>query len=151
MKAKTILLALGCVAVASLLLTSCTGHPRRHHRPDPEVMLRRLDRRVKKLELTEAQTRQYEEIRTRFKGDLLNDISRFKNTHNIIRTQLMMDDPDIQAIAEELKQRMAGSPDLRAKYLDYFVEFYHILDEDQRQKVLKHINRRLKHVERVHS
>lgn len=106
---------------------------------------------MNKLELTEAQTRQYEEIRTRFKGDLLKDISRFKNTHSDISARIMMDDPDVPAIAGELKQRMAGSPDLRAKYLDYFVEFYHILDEDQGQKVLKHINRRLRHVERVHS
>ncbi len=151
MKGKTILLALSCVAVASLLLTSCARHPRRQHRPDPEVMLRRLDTRVKKLELTEAQTRQYKEIRTRFKRDLLNDFSSLKNTHTEISAQIMMDDPDIPAIADELKQRMAGSPDLRAKYLDYFVEFYNILDEDQKQKVLKHINRRLKHVERVHS
>jgi Spy/CpxP family protein refolding chaperone len=114
-------------------------------------MLRRLDSRVKKLELTEAQTRRYEEIRTRFKKDLLNDLSRFKNARTSISAQIMMDDPDIPAIAEELKQRIAGSPDLRAKYLDYFVEFYNILDEDQKQKVLNHINRRLKHFERVHS
>lgn len=114
-------------------------------------MLRRLDKRVKKLELTDTQSKQYEEIKARLKNDLLNDFSTLKKTHASISTQIMMDDPDITAVAEELKQQMKGFPNLRAKYIDYFVEFYGILDEEQKQKVLTHIHRRLKHVERVHS
>ena len=147
MKHKKIIMIAAVGLMVGLLLSSC-GHHRRFSRHNPEHMLRRIDRRVKSLDLTETQKTQYNEIRKRFENDLEEDIEKFKGLPEQIIMTTSEENPDMEEMAELLKIRMSETPALRGKYIDYFVEFYNILDEDQKQQVLKNINRRMRRISR---
>ena len=139
---KIIMIAAACV-VMGLLLSSC-GHRNHFSRHKPEHMLKRIDRRVKSLDLTETQKTQYNEIRKRMVNDLNEDINKFKDLPDQIGMTISEENPDMEEMAELLKMRMSETPALRGKYIDYFVEFYTILDEEQKQQVLEHISRRMR-------
>ena len=121
MKKKPFFLIAILVLLGAAALTSCGRH-RPGHRPDPEVILNRMDARVRKLDLSDDQQVQYDVLRDRLETDL---------------------DQDMEQLAENLKTASGYIPDVRGKYIDYFVEFYSILDEEQQQEVINHMRKRM--------
>jgi hypothetical protein len=43
-----------------------------------------------------------------------------------------------------LKDQLRGMPDVMEKHLDYFEEFYNILDEDQKAQVIQKFRKKMK-------
>jgi Spy/CpxP family protein refolding chaperone len=147
MKHKKIIMIAAVSLVMGLLLSSCVHHSH-FSRHKPEHMLRRIDKRAKSLDLTETQKTRYNEIRKRLENDLQEDIKKFYDLPDQIGLMVNEENPDMEEMAELLKMRMSETPALRGKYIDYFVEFYTILDEEQKQQVLDHINRRIRRTSR---
>jgi hypothetical protein len=142
MRKRHLIVIAALTLVAAVSLTSCGRH-RGGHRRNPEVMLNRLDAKVRNLDLDESQQVRYEDLRGRLEVDLQRDLSVLHGTGDIIGRELNSENPDIEALAEELKARHGGASDVRGKYIDYFVEFYNILDEEQQEKVIRYMRRRV--------
>jgi len=144
MKRKTIFLFVVALVALAVFATSC-GHHRPHFRRSTDVLLSRIDRRVKLLNLTEEQQVQYEEIRDRFEQDLRRDLAELRDLRNHLSDELNSQDPDMEKITEMLKMSI---PESRNRYIDYFVEFYNILDEEQKKKMTTHMNKRFRKIGR---
>jgi hypothetical protein len=142
MRKKHLVIIAALIVVSAVSLTSCGRH-RMGHGKDPEVLLRRVDARVRNLRLNETQQAQYEDLRARVKTDMEQDIARMAPLSSMVKDELNRENPDLEALAANLKSGAADMPVLRDRYIDYFVEFYNILDEAQQERVVKHLRRRV--------
>jgi len=60
-----------------------------------------------------------------------------------LRTELNKEEPDIQVLAANVKKATKAFPEAMDRHLDLFVEFYNILDETQKMKVVQRFRDRL--------
>jgi Spy/CpxP family protein refolding chaperone len=150
MKKKHLIIALSLTLVAAVSLTSCGRH-RHAGRHDPEMLLKRMDAKVRKLDLTEAQLAEYSDFRARLRADLARDFSEMGRVPDLIMQELNRDNPDIPALAESLKSDSTHLPVFDGKYLDYFVEFYNILDEEQQKDLHEEMRKKINRRRRRHS
>ena len=131
------------------LLTGCRpfpGHgPHRFCKKDfSEHVLKRMDKQVGKLDLSDDQHEKYMEIRQRVAADLAEGMERKRQLHFEFQREINKEQPDINIIADLVKDRLRGMPDVMERQLDYFVEFYNILDEDQKAELIQKIQKKMK-------
>jgi hypothetical protein len=143
------LLVSGVLSVG--LLTGC--RPFHGHGPGPhrfckkdfsEHVLRRMDREVKKLDLSEAQYAQYEDIRKSVAADLAEGEKKGRQLVIELQSELNKENPNVGLITSLLKDQLRGMPDIVEKYLYYFEEFYNILDEDQKVELIQKFRKKMK-------
>jgi Spy/CpxP family protein refolding chaperone len=119
-------------------------HPGFHHKDVSEFVLWRLDKGVEELDLSEAQKGKYEEMKgklqTRFK-EHREDRKRFIEE---LQTAMNKEGPDVRVLSESLKTRMERFSDFMQGNLDLFVEFYEILDQGQKEKIMSTVRERMK-------
>jgi hypothetical protein len=109
----------------------------------PGFVLKRLDRKIKELNLTPAQKTKYDELRAQLKERLLaakEDRKKFRET---VRNELAKDSPDVQALNAMMKNKIEGVSGALQDGLDRFADFYSTLDQDQKQKALAGIRKRM--------
>lgn len=128
----------GALFMFGLLAFTACG-PRHRFCSDnfPDKLLKRMDRKIAKLELNSEQEIVYNKIRADIKIDLLKMKEARLITHDEIATELDNENPDMAKIADILKQRHANRPDKFESYADRIVEFYEILDENQKSKIIE--------------
>ena len=133
------------------LLTGCRPFP--GHGPGPhrfckkdfsEHVLKRMDKQVAKLDLSEDQHEKYVEIRQRIAADFAEGMERKKQIHFEFQSEINKKEPDINIIVDMVKDRLRDMPDVVEKQLDYFVEFYNILDEEQKAELIEKIQKKMK-------
>jgi hypothetical protein len=115
------------------------------------MLLKRMDAKVRKLDLTEAQQAEYSDFSARLRADLVRDLSEMGRVPDLIMQELNRDNPDIPALAESLKSDSTHLPDFDGKYIDYFVEFYNILDEEQQKELHEEMRKKINRRRRWHS
>jgi hypothetical protein len=108
---------------------------------NPERIMKKIDSEVRELKLTAEQQVRYEGIRARLEKDIRAHMSSMQALHQQIEKDLAGSSPDVNAMTSRLKQRLADDGDPRVKLVDYFGEFYNILDKDQQKKLLDHMQR----------
>jgi hypothetical protein len=118
------------------------GHPFAN-KDFSERMLKHMDRHVEELKLTETQQKSYEALKTRLKADLEAGKARRTAWVNELRTELNKEKPDIQVLSAEVKKATRAFPEAMDRHVDLFVEFYNILDEGQRAKVIERFRDRI--------
>jgi hypothetical protein len=150
MKKKHSSIIISLILVAAVSLTSCGRH-RHVSRHNPEIFLKRMDARVKKFDLTEEQQADYSDLRARLKSDLSRDLAEMGKIPDHLIRELEREDPDIPGLAENLKAETAHMPGFDGKYIDYFVEFYTILDEEQQEELHERMRKKLTRHTRRHS
>jgi hypothetical protein len=141
------LLAAGVLFIG--LLTGCRPFPgpgphRSCKKDFSEHVLKRMDKQVAKLDLSEDQHEKYMEIRQRVAADLAEGMARKRQLFFEFQGEINKEEPDINIIADLFKDRLRGIPDVMEKQLDYFVEFYNILDENQKVELIQKIQKKMK-------
>jgi hypothetical protein len=101
-----------------------------------EHIMKRFDERVEKLGLSEAQQESYEEIRTKVETTLKESKEEHRKLFEELRGEIKRENPDMNVAASLVKDRLKDMPDHLAQIVDYFMEFYNVLDEDQQAQVL---------------
>jgi Spy/CpxP family protein refolding chaperone len=124
---------------------TCRGfHLGFHHKDISEFILWQLDKIVKRLNLSEAQKEKYEEmkekIETRFK-EHRDDRKRWMEELQTIMNKV---DLDVKVLSESIKKRMKRFSVFMEGNLDLFVEFYQILDKEQKDKIMATIREKMK-------
>ena len=126
--------------VVAIALSGCgKGMWDRWHTPDH--IMKKVDSEVKELDLTPEQQTKYQDIRSRLEVDVRKHLDSMKQLHGDIEKDLKGERPDVNAMAAQLKKRFAEEGDPRQKLVDYFVEFYNILNPEQQKKLIENIGK----------
>jgi len=146
MKKGLSMFAIGLIGlIIAIALSGCErGCWSKGHAPDS--ILKKVDREVKELNLTQAQQVKYEDIRHRLEADMNKHLDKMKLLHSEIEKNFKSEHPDVNTMAAQLKKEFTEEGDPRQKLIDYFVEFYSILDENQQKQVDKYITKRIESI-----
>ncbi|MCP4750308.1 MAG: hypothetical protein GY866_05415 [Proteobacteria bacterium] len=133
------------VMVLGLLsLNACSRHRIGHG--NPERLLEHIDDHVEDLDLNDEQNVKYQEIRAKAEVKLTNQHLSRKKFMLKLKDRINQKNPDISALNGQLKEKLKAMPPALSAYLDYFEEFYNILNDEQKAEVLEEfrdkINRR---------
>jgi Spy/CpxP family protein refolding chaperone len=136
---RTIVLGLAGLLVAISLGGCERGWGPKGH--SPGYILKKVDSEVKELGLTAEQQTKYQDIRSRLEVDVRKHMDTMNQLHSDLEKDPKAERPDVNAMAAQLKKRFADEGDPRQKLVDYFVEFYNILNPDQQKKLIDHIGK----------
>jgi hypothetical protein len=108
-----------------------------------DFILWKMDRHVKELNLNDAQKKEYERSKDEIRAGIAEAIERKKDFHRIVHEEMGKENPDINALAGLMKERAQNIPDMVSKPIDLFVNFYNLLDENQKAKVIEMFRTRM--------
>jgi len=117
-------------------------HSKHHGEEMSEFILWRMDRHMKALDLSQEQEGRYEEMREQIKNSLAGLMEERRRFHEMMREEMNKDKPDIEALANLIKGRLEKMQAQISGKLDLFVEFYGLLDPDQKAQVIDMIRSR---------
>jgi len=118
-------------------------HSRFHCEDVTDFVMWKMDRHVKDLNLNEDQKQEYDRVRSEIKANIMEAMEKRREFHGIVQAELNKDNPDMKSLANLVKHRLDKMPGLIGKPLDLFVEFYNILDKDQKAKVIERFRWRM--------
>ena len=118
-------------------------HPGSHGEEIADFIMWKMDRRVRDLNLNEVQKNEYEKIKAEIKAGIAEAIARKKDFHRIVHEEMDKENPDVNALAGLMKNRAQNIPDMVSKPIDLFVDFYSLLDENQKAKVIEMFRARM--------
>lgn len=128
-----------------VLITSVLGgcRSRRHHRSEhmTKHILARVDSRVEELKLTNAQEAKYQDIRQRLKDQLAKGAEARKTLFEELKREVNKENPNLETAVVRVKVQMDQFPEFMKGILDLFMEFYNILDEEQKAKVIQDLRK----------
>ena len=111
-----------------------------------EHILRKMDRHVEELNLTASQKNEYSTLRGKIKSDLKQMKETRKNLFSDLRHEINRSNPDLTAVADLVTKGLSRMPDRVQNHVDYFVEFYNILDENQKNEVISGFRKKLNRI-----
>jgi len=118
-----------------------------HGEAFPKHVLEKADAQVEELELTAAQQDRYREIRTRVESEL-TDIAKNRQAFlKEIKTEMDKDSPDLSTVADLLKAHSTRFPDRMTFFVDQFMDFYEVLNPEQKGKIVDHLKSKMKKFE----
>lgn len=118
-------------------------HSRFHCGDVTDFVLWKMDRHVKDLNLNEDQRQEYDRVRGQIKTNITEAMEKRREFHGIVGAELSKENPDLKSLADLVKKRLEKMPSLIGEPLDLFVEFYNILDENQKAKVIERLRWRM--------
>jgi len=118
-------------------------HSRFHCGDVTDFVLWKMDKHVKDLNLNEEQKQEYDRVRGQIKTSITEAMEKRKEFHGIVEAELSKENPDLKSLADLIKKRLVKMPGLIGEPLDLFVEFYNILDENQKAKVIERLRWRM--------
>jgi len=138
--------------IASLGFTGACGphglwgkgfHSRFHSQDVADFILWKMDRHVKDLNFDDSQRQEYEKIKEQVKRNITEAMERRKEFHRFMHEEVNKENPDLNAVANFVKERLQKMPDMIGKHLDLFMDFYNrVLNDEQRAMVVEMIRNR---------
>ncbi len=125
---------------------NCRWRQKFRNKDFSEHVLRKMDRHVEELNLTSSQKNEYNMLREKIKSDLKQMKETRKNFFSNLRNEINRPNPDISVMADFVKRGLSRMPDRIQNHMDYFVEFYHILDENQKNDVIGGFRKKLNRI-----
>jgi Spy/CpxP family protein refolding chaperone len=118
-------------------------HPGPHGEDIADFIMWKMDRHVKELNLSNDQKKAYEKSKEEIRAGIADAIERKKDFHRIVHEEMDKENPDMNALAGLMKERAQNIPDMVSKPIDLFVNFYNLLDENQKAKVIEMFRSRM--------
>jgi hypothetical protein len=137
-----IVLLVGVILVSAGLIAGCGPHMFCDGEFS-EHILSRMDSRVEKLELSDGQQQQYEEIRLKIKANLDKGKEERRQFFSDLQNEINKENPDINTLTALVKTKFRDGPIHLTDNLDLFVEFYNILDEEQKGILIKRLRKKV--------
>ena len=142
----------GAVAVAGMGLAGCQKGPLFcgggfHGKDFPKHVLEKIDAEVEALNLSEAQTARYEEIRTKVQNELVEVGSQRKAFFEKVKAEMDRENPDLNVLSVLVKSHLDQFPTRAGMFLDDFMAFYEILDDNQKAVITTHLKEKFKKFE----
>ena len=131
---------IGSLIALPFVMMSCFGHHHMHCSDrSADSILGRLDSRVEDLDLTTEQQSRYRGIREKVHQDLLKGLQHRREGYTILEKGFQSEKPDIASIADELRNHIKNRPEVMLQQLEHFEEFYSLLNESQKNKLVEEI------------
>ena len=108
-----------------------------------DFIIWKMDKHVRELNLNEAQRQEYEKLKGEIKTNLAEAMKRRLEFHDILRDEMSKEDPDLNALASLIKDRVNHIPEMISGHIDLFMSFYNTLDRDQKAQVIEMFRRRM--------
>lgn len=139
-------LVIGALILCFGLVAGCGPHRfhRFRDRDFPKRLMKHWDKHVAELDLSEPQRERYEEIREEILASLEKAREDRESFFSDLRSEIDREDPDLERIVGLVKDKLQEMPRLVEENLDYFLEFYNILDDNQKAQVMEMIRERMK-------
>lgn len=102
-----------------------------------------LDEKVEELDLSESQKEQYEEIKQELVAKLKQGFKKRKEFMKEIEIEINNENPDLNAVAAMVKQKLSEFPAIMEGHMDLILSFYNMLDEEQQEKVIEEIREKM--------
>jgi len=118
-------------------------HPPFFKKAFPERILNRMDNKMEELNLSEEQRGKYAQLKASFKADFEEMRTGRYEFMNEMRAVIDQKNPDMQRLASLVKDRLNRMPDRIGTNLDHLVDFYNILNEEQKARVLNRMRERM--------
>ncbi len=155
LKKRTVLLSvalLGTLVIAGVGMVGCHRPPMLyggacHGEEFSKYVLEKVDSEVAELELTAAQQERYREIRAQVESQLVEMGRERKALFQEVKTEIDKDAPDLNVLADLLKSHARHFPDRMTFFVDQFMDFYQVLDTEQRGEVVAHLKGKFKKFE----
>ena len=119
-------------------------HPGFHHKDVSEFILWRLDKGVEGLNLSEPQKGKYKEMKGKLEGRFKEHRDDRKRWMEELQTAMNKEDPDVRVLSESVKKRIERFSGFMEGNLDLFVQFYETLDQEQKEKIMATIRKKIK-------
>ena len=110
-------------------------------------VLEKVDSHVEALELTAAQQERYQEIRAQVESELVEIGESRKAFFQEVKTEMEKDSPELTVVADLLKGHSRRFPERITFFVDRFMDFYAILEPQQKDQVVSHLKAKLKKFE----
>jgi Spy/CpxP family protein refolding chaperone len=118
-------------------------HPWAHGEDMADFIMWKMDKLAKDLDLNATQRQEYEKIKSEIKTSIADAMERRMEFHTILRDEMSKENPDLNALASLLKERVNHIPDMVSKHIDLFLNFYNALDENQKARVVEMFRQRM--------
>lgn len=133
----------GMALLLPLFLISCGPH--HHCRKDGEErMLRHLDDKVEDLELNSEQEAKYREIRAKVAAEMKATMDNRKAGMEIMEDELKKPEPDLEKAVKAMQDNYKKKPSDMTVFGDHFLEFYAILNPEQKKEVQEELRSKMK-------
>ena len=126
-------------------------HPPFFKKAFPGRILNRMDNKMEELNLSEEQKEKYAQLKVSFKADFEEMRTGRYEFMNDMRAIMDQKKPDMQMLAGLVKNRLNRMPDRIGTHLDQLVDFYNILNEEQKARVLERMRERMARCEKIMS
>lgn len=154
-KKRTVLLSvalLGTLVIAGAGVVGCHRPPMLcggafHGERFAKHVLEKVDSQMEALELTPAQQERYQEIRTQVESELVDIAQDRQAFFQEVKTEMDKDSPDLNVVADLLKAHGRRFPERMTFFVDRFMDFYAVLDTQQKDKIVAHLKAKLKKFE----
>ena len=110
-------------------------------------VLEKIDSEVEALELTEAQQARYQEIRTKVENELTEVGGQRKAFLEKVKSEMDREQPDLSVLSVLVKAHLEGFPIRAGMFIDDFMAFYEILDENQKSVITTQLKDKFKKFE----
>ena len=136
-------------AVVFLLGSLSLGYARypRHGGAFVKHVLWKMDDHAEDLKLDALQQEQYKQIRDKLEVSLTQGMGKRETFFHEIKSELDKADPDVPGLTEKMKAHLAEFPEAMSANLDLMVEFYNILNDDQKTELMNDFRKRLNRME----
>jgi hypothetical protein len=109
----------------------------------PDFIIRRMDKKVKDLNLNATQKEKYDKLRTGIKSRLVEATEGHKALREEICVEMTKEIPDIDILAPKLKAAMNSISVTVQDSIDLFVAFNASLDKDQKKQLANGFKERM--------
>jgi len=108
-----------------------------------DFILWKMYRHVKELNLDEAQMQQYAEIKEQVKTTITAAMERRRQFHDLVHNEVSKENPDLNALAVDVKNRLETLPEVIGENIDLFLELYNILNPEQKAQLIEMFRSRM--------
>ena len=109
-----------------------------------DFILWKMDRHAKELNLNETQMQRYEEIKDQVKVNITSAMERRREFHDMVHREMSKENPDLNALAVEVKKGLDTMPEAIGENIDLFLGFYHILNPEQKAQLIEMFRYRMR-------
>jgi len=106
-----------------------------HKKEFADHVLNKMDRHVEPLNLSASQKERYSAIKAKIKSRLDDRVIDRKMFFEDLKKELNQDTPDVEKMVSAVKGRIEIGSSFIKEHLEYFVEFYNILDDNQKTQI----------------
>ena len=119
-------------AAALVLVTGC--RPNLCGTRFSERFLHRMDSKVEDFNLSPAQQKRWTQLRSRIQADLEQQRRERSEIITGLKREFQKENPDTARALTGVKDRLSTGPSFMTKHLNYLIEFYGILDDNQKRQ-----------------